>query len=466
VTLERCDAGWIALATALMVVGCAPGQPDPSSTTPPSRFGSTLHAQPAHCGVPPYRWSDDAALGQVLERQDVRVYDLDLLSTYLEVLAEQGYAHIHRQPRARTFLERFRYLTQDQGRLVEATALLAYPDPREIAGPLPMVLHLHGTTGYQDACAPSRLADSPVAIDAALAAAFASYGFYVVAPDYLGMKSMGDPSTTIHPYLVGEATALASLDAARAGKALAALDGVTLGPLLVVGASQGGHATAMTVRYQPHYASDLPIAGAVYGIPPTDFLAHSARAVSQQTNPTVLGNVVATFKAQAAWYGVTQQVLEAAVAPAVLAQVGDAMAQSCVVPQLDLPLASVFSPDIIAAAGQPALGGYAPWDCIFMRNSPMDTTVERLDDAPVLMVLGSQDELVNATVERAAWEKMCQRGMRVELLECEGADHAKGFLGAVDQILDFLDARVAGVPFTQACQPSAPQRCRSDARTP
>ena len=59
-----------------------------------------------------------------------------------------------------------------------------------------------------DICAPSSSDDA-----LQLASLFASLGHLVVLPDYIGLKAFGNPSPELHPYLVGEATAIASLDA-------------------------------------------------------------------------------------------------------------------------------------------------------------------------------------------------------------------------------------------------------------
>lgn len=44
----------------------------------------------------------------------------------------------------------------------------------------------------------------------------ASSGYVVVAPNYISLRAFGDPTGFLHPYLVGQPTAIASLDAVRA----------------------------------------------------------------------------------------------------------------------------------------------------------------------------------------------------------------------------------------------------------
>jgi len=81
-----------------------------------------------------------------------------------------------------------------------------------------------------------------------------------VARDYLGQKSVSDPSPSLHPYRVGEATAVAVWDAVRTSQQRLAGDGssAAFGPIALWGASQGGHG-----------ALRLPRPGRVF-LPPND----------------------------------------------------------------------------------------------------------------------------------------------------------------------------------------------------
>ena len=138
---------------------------------------------------------------------------------------------------------RIRYTTQDRGKATEATGFVALPKvPEELSElRVDLLIYLHGTAGFSDGCAPSASILDPIA-----GAALASFGHVVVAPDYLGMNGNGPPSTQLHPYVIAEPTAIASLDAARAARELlVAVDqpGLLARPdVLVLGGSQGGHA--------------------------------------------------------------------------------------------------------------------------------------------------------------------------------------------------------------------------------
>jgi Prolyl oligopeptidase family len=115
-------------------------------------------------------------------------------------------------------------------------------------GPIPMLLYAHGTT-------PDRtfniadLRDDPNAEGLAIAAAFASQGYIVVAPNYAGY----DVSTlSYHPYLIADQQAKDMIDAlAAARSALPTASAPTTtdgGKLFITGYSQGGYVAMATHR--------------------------------------------------------------------------------------------------------------------------------------------------------------------------------------------------------------------------
>src|ERR1051326_8920384 len=75
--------------------------------------------------------------------------------------------------------------------------------------------------------------------------AFATSGYAVAMPDYLGL---GD-SPGLHPYHHARSEATASVDMLRAARAFCAANGFQLnGRLFLAGYSQGGHATMALLR--------------------------------------------------------------------------------------------------------------------------------------------------------------------------------------------------------------------------
>jgi acetyl esterase/lipase len=259
----------------------------------------------AKCGAKPYNWIVSNALGDVLESSS-KASHTPLELNYAIYDARNKHAlKTQRIAKHGTRSRLVRYQTQDRGTLIDATTLMAYPDDSG-AKTFPIHLVLHGTAGFNDGCAPS----GGVADDALggfadgtslLLSLFASFGYIAVAPDYIGLKSLGSPTGFLHPYLVAEPTAIASLDAVRAAKKVLAGSNITPGDVVVMGGSQGGHAAAFVNRYLPHYAPELVIKGSVWDVPPTDIMGQARPALSAWKNATK--NLVLLTTTYEAWYG-------------------------------------------------------------------------------------------------------------------------------------------------------------------
>ena len=319
---------------------------------------------------------------------------------------------------------RIRYLTQDRGQLIEATGLVGVPN---VSSPetLPLLLYLHGTEGLSDACSPSRAPyfGGETFVNAQLIGLLASFGYIVAAPDYIGMKSSGEPSTEVHPYLIGEPTAIGSLDMVRAVQRLVpeVESDLTVGPVVIDGASQGGHAAAFVTRFLPHYAPELDVRGAVFGIPPTNMQAHVNIALGSVSPPT--SNTIAWALAADAWYNSDPDGLSSIFVSPYDVDLPPYAMEHCDMDILDgvTQLEQVFTTEVLAAAAQPGLAGYAPWDCMIQEASLSATSVPHLDDVPALFVIGSEDRLVNPQVERDSFVELCSQGYEMQYLECLGA---------------------------------------------
>ena len=213
----------------------------------------TYHPQ-APCGMSDYQWMPPEDMGQLVEYSEKLLYHLPP-EFLVQMVHEAGYP-LELPFIYGTRVYEVRYTTQDRGQLVEATAMVGIPELTESDtefGEFPTALFLHGTTGFADKCAPS------TGLEGAAAALLpAAMGFIGVAPDYIGMCGFGTPCPQqFHPYLIGEATAIASLDAVRAAHRLMAdnLDSLGAVPdsrLVPWGGSQGGHAALFVDRLAPH----------------------------------------------------------------------------------------------------------------------------------------------------------------------------------------------------------------------
>lgn len=434
------------------------GTDEPASAAPSAP--SPAKPTRARCGAKPYDWVSSPALGDVLETDDAASHTpLELTYAILEA-KNQGAMKTSRYAKHSTKSKVLRYQTQDRGQLVDATTLIAYPDSSS-PKTFPIMLVLHGTAGFTDACSPSKgVADDQLGgfTDGVgvLLSIFASLGYIAVAPDYIGLKSMGAPTGFMHPYLVAEPTAIASLDAVRAAKKLLAGSKITPGDVVVMGGSQGGHAAAFVNRYAPHYAPELVIKGSVWDVPPTDLLGQSKPALAATTNATK--NMIAATTALESWYGASPNGLSGAFLSPYDKDIPTALTSGCS-PGDALKGATretIFTPAYLSPSGVPA-----PFDCYLSENSLPTTSIPKLDAVPSLFLLGENDELVDNVVERASFEKLCTQGLVLSYLECAGASHTKPLTYAFDQWLDFLEDRLAGKPLTGTCVVKPAETCTS-----
>lgn len=410
---------------------------------------------PTQCGAAAYQWVDDPALGTIVDWFADRALDTAAIEAALnaaEFAIPRDFIHNTRS-------YRMRYVTQDRGALTEATALVALPDIETVPpGGLPVLLYLHGTTGFSDDCAPSAGLLDPFAI-----AALSSMGYAVIAPDYLGMNSFGGASTQLHPYLVPEPTAIASLDAVRAARALVA-DSEFPQPLtldsgtLLLGGSQGGHAALFTARYAPYYAAEQTIIAVAASVPPADLATEFTRTIGDAVNGTA--NAAAALTALADWYGVdTADIF----LPPYAEQVRTKMESECGLGGLldgASTVEEVFTADIRALAADDFSDSNGRLSCIIQSSSVLKA-VEPLNDPPILFVLSELDELVSTPIQREAFDALCAQGLSLAYLECAGTGHTEGAVGSIVEQLDFLDARLAGEPLAEdaRCQRTDPVVC-------
>lgn len=419
----------------------------------------------ARCGAEPYSWIDSDSLGDVIEKHDKAPHSVIELGLGLLSLINDGNLKTTRLPEHGTKSALVRYQTQDRGSFIDATALVTYPSE---SGTYPVLLILHGTSGFNDGCAPTAgmVSGDYGGFDDELGlmmSLYASFGYVTVFPDYIGLKSLGDPTGFLHPYLVAEPTAIASLDAVRATHKLLASASATPGDVVVIGGSQGGHAAAFVNRYAPHYAPELSIRGSVWDVPPTD-LMEQTRAAWGTSWVKASDNAIAFMTAAESWYASAPGGLSEVFLAPFDTEIPETMATSCGgLDVTDPTLETVMTADALAAADAPEFGTFAPWNCYLRENTLSSTSVPRLDSIPSLFLLGENDDLVNNEVERAAFLELCAQGHQLVYLECAGASHTKPLVWAFDQTLDFLEARLRGDPLpSDTCQLKPPEHCTSE----
>lgn len=432
---------------------------------PAAQIGGTsetdaLASAPARCGQAAHVWRTDPSIGSVvgsstdgLPRYTARTLEA-LVSSQGAVLPEP----LTHDPS----LVSITYVTQDRGSLVEATALVAFPRDLEPGAPAPdVVLLLHGSSGYADGCGPTQEIGSQI-----LASLVAAMGWVVVAPDYLGMRGDGEATGFPHPYLVGQPTAIASLDSVRA---LLRMDPAERGSLcpssrvLILGGSQGGHAALWAERLAPYYARELTFVGTVATVPPADVAQQMQRGLTSIVPATRSTTVF--FGLAPHWYGYGDRLGELFVAP-LDAEVTDQLLDGCEPGGLPAPatLEERYTPALLDAAARGELASFGDFGCIATENSLTTTSIARVPSADpsyaVLYALGELDDLVHTPIEQTSFDTLCAAGMPIQYLECEGAGHIETTAWSLPEIVDFARARFAGEIPSDLCVRGAPVRCR------
>jgi len=147
------------------------------------------------------------------------------------------------------------YQTPDpQGNMTTASGALLVPQGVTCA--VPLASYQHGTMALKME-APSFNPDS----ERLVGLLFASTGYVVSMPDYLGLGA----SPGLHPYVHAKSQATATIDMMRATRTFAANNEVPLnGQVMLFGYSQGGHATmAAHKEIQENHADEFDIAVSV-----------------------------------------------------------------------------------------------------------------------------------------------------------------------------------------------------------
>ena len=449
-----------ALPIAFLIVtltgGCGPKAEEAPDELDPRV--TALREDPARCGADAYAWLPGTAVGEPIGWEDgffdeLTVEDLEALADLVGIGVGAPLIHDVR-------LAKIRYSTQDRGQVVEATGLMAIPTSTpEHPGPTPLMLMLHGTSGFNDSCAPSAgLADN---VGAAL---IASLGFAAVMPDYLGMNSWGEPSTQLHPYVVAEPTALASLDAVRAARRflegeLGVESNVPATGYVIAGGSQGGHAALFAALYAPYYLPEEDLRGVVSSVPVADILGEMTYWATHWGLGT--DNVAVILAAMSDWYGLP---LTPVLREPVASEIQSKMEETCSMGVLTEPAGSLdelFTPDFLLAASRSFPDDGSGTSCMIRESSILHTSIEPLEFPPTLFILGEEDFLVQTDVERAAFDSLCLQGHQMEYLECEGADHIQTGATSLAEQGAFLADRFFGRPWDpeRICRRGPPAPC-------
>lgn len=449
----------------LMLLSCHRDGPEDSDGVGDSAAhdtsGSVVDLPTAGCGAPEYSWLSTDTMGTVI---DADVQDSLSISADTIALLLSGLADTASLPEVSHGVQTHsvRYRTQDRGRAVEATGLVVFPET-DTPQLFPTILWLHPTMGFSDACAPTAVGLE----GAAFPILFASMGFVVVAPDYLGMAGWGAPSEMPHPYVIAEPTAVASLDMLRAAVTLAAEEDTLATPdpdrVLYWGVSQGGHAALWVDRYAPHYAPEFTAIGSLSVIPATDLLSLAALGM-ESASPATLA-MAAHLASASIWYQGEQPLSEVLVEGMDVA-IPDLMEETCDDFSSLGEIAEVgdlFTPKAIDALASATADSLEPWSCYLDQSTLRTSSIPLAADTPTMVILAEEDDLAIAAPARSDIETLCAQGYRIEHLECAGAGHVDGAVDTLAAQLAWAQARAGGdVWDAELCVINQPIDCSGD----
>jgi len=169
-------------------------------------------------------------------------------------------------------------VSRDPAGAAQVTGGLLFIPTAPTTGERPVVAYAHGTSGFGDACAPSRNPDSPMNMP--FIQTMADQGWVVTATDYVGLGTPGDPY-----YLIADSEVEDVVNSVRVAQAF---PGSQAGSKYVVmGHSQGGHSAIWTGALSEKLAPELELLGVTVSAP----AAELAPLLDQQWS-TLIGWVI------------------------------------------------------------------------------------------------------------------------------------------------------------------------------
>jgi acetyl esterase/lipase len=331
----------------------------------------------------------------------------------------------------------WRILYRSQSYTGEPTAvsgLIFVPDTPAPDGGRPVVASTHGTIGIAPGCAGSRLGPSyDPAVDGLNE--FLRAGYVVVAPDYQGLGTPGP-----HPYLVGEAEAVAALDAVRAAGRFEEAEAGSR--FAVFGASQGGQAALFTGEQASSYAPELTLVGVAAAAPATDLAT-----LFEANRNTTFGRVLSAYTIDA-WTRVypelrIEQLLTLPARPIVRR-----IARTCIGIDRNATIAVALTGELLRITYLRASPwDTEPWKSLIARNSPGAGRT----GVPMLITQGEADRLIRPAITRSFVERLCAQGETVAYRAFPGVDHLHAGPETAAFVAAWVADRFTGEPAPSTC---------------
>lgn len=346
--------------------------------------------------------------------------------------------------------------TLHDGTPVAVSGLVAWPTGAVPRGGRNVVAWAHGTVGGPRQCAPSAapnpardLVDyfsyqSPFSIDVGVPALtqFLGGGDVVVATDYQGLGTPG-----VHQYVVGATETHNVLDSVTAAQQIRSAHAGNR--TAVLGWSQGGGAGLFVGQDAPGYSPDLDLVGVAALAPAADLGPQFAGLVppgprnesSEAHNAALRINVYRGFLAAYPELRATD-VLQPA---GLQALEGDGVA--CIEHFADVIQNNVADNHQLDTLFKPLRDVPEVWSRRFYENTPgYATTV-----APVLVMQGTADTVINPHSTDQYIKRACGFGQPVEYSKYQGATHNTIPFEAQQEYLAWIADRFAGSAAPSNC---------------
>lgn len=323
--------------------------------------------------------------------------------------------------------------TRADGSPALASALVIAPESPP-PGPRPVIAWAHGTTGVDETCAPSVLADPFSAGAAPALDQVVSNGWVMVATDYTGLGTEGP-----HAYLIGAEAGRSVLDALRAARQMPE---VSLAEQTVVwGHSQGGGVALWTGILAPSYAPEENILGIAALSPASDLPAMLSNLEVIDGGALFAAYIIEGYSATYSdvrfdeYVRPTARILTREMASRCLAEpsVFTSIVESMVIDK------SIWATDPAGGALGARLKENVP-------NGPIQV--------PLLIGQGLEDPLVLPAAQAAYVQARCQAGGQVDYRTYEGFEHVDVVQTGsplVPELVTWTQERFEGKPAGSTC---------------
>jgi len=323
---------------------------------------------------------------------------------------------------------------------IAVSGYVVVPPGRPPAGGFPVISWAHGTTGFNDVCAPSLFNDLASAggpsFDTGPVSAYLAAGFEIAATDYEGLGTPGP-----HPYLLGESEGRGVLDAARAAQHLPGSQASST--VLIYGHSQGGQSALFAGELAPTYAPDLHVIGVVAAAPATNLSSIVQNSISTSYSSSIL---LFTVPALLTWSETYHDLPASDAFTSSGANLGRSLVDTgCLTQLLSAMTSRHATPDDFFAPGVDS-------NSVVASHAKLNDPGRTRTVAPMLVVQGTADTTVPAFLTDMYVQNMaCPIGDTIDYLHVNGATHSTVLTDAQAPVLAWMLARVARMPAPSTC---------------